>query len=237
MLRAARAVAPRSIPLLGINSGGLGFLSVTDAAECVEACRGFLEGRLTVSPRRMLEVAVFRRGRRFFGPEPALNDCVIRAQDTRAMAVAAFHGDAFLAEYFGDGLIVSTPTGSTAYALAAQGPIVEPSLELFILAPICPHTLAERPLVLPMDKGLSLTLRPRDPSAGREPLRRVSLCLDGQISVPLEAGDEVRISRYPKSLRLVTDPRRSYFEVLRRKLKWGEESRLGVSRPFPDRSR
>ncbi len=219
MLRAARLLAPHSIPLLGINSGGLGFLSGTDASEFKTFCDQILAGGFELEERSMLNVSVYRREREVFGPQIALNDCVIRCGDqARAISLRARSGDNFVADYFGDGLIISTPTGSTAYALAAMGPIVEPSLDVLLIAPICPHTLTQRPLIVPRAHTFSVVLATR--RAHEDP--QVLMSLDGQVGCTLKVGDEVRVSRYDKPLRLLLNPRRSYYEVLRRKLKWGE---------------
>jgi NAD+ kinase len=219
MLRAARLLAPRSIPLLGINTGGLGFLSATDASQLRTNIPDILAGKFTLEERCMLLVEVRSRGRKIFGPNIALNDCVIRCGDqVRAITLEASCAKLFVAEYFGDGLIVSTPTGSTAYALAAGGPVVDPSLDSFLIVPICPHTLTQRPLIIPAGYPITVRLGQRNPNDRPQTL----VSLDGQLGcrLPLEA--EVRISRYEKPFRLLVNPKRSYFEVLRDKLKWGE---------------
>ena len=219
MLRAARLLAPHSIPLLGINYGHLGFLSGTDMAGFRRGCRDILRGKFLVAERSMLSVEVRRGDRRVFGPFPALNECVIRcAEQARAIVLKARWGPRFVAEYFGDGLILSTPTGSTAYALAASGPIVDPDLDVLLIAPICPHTLTQRPLIVPAAGVFSVQLGSRH--AGEAP--QVMASLDGQLSFALKVGDVVRVSRYEKPFRLVLDPKRSYFQVLREKLSWGE---------------
>ena len=219
MLRAARLLAPHSIPLLGVNSGGLGFLSGTDASDFKRHIDAILAGKFQVEDRWMLEIEATRDGRRFFGPNIALNDVVIRCGDqARAILLRTRSADRFVADYFGDGLIVSTPTGSTAYSLAASGPIVEPSLDVLVIAPICPHTLTQRPLIIPVDEPLSIRLATR--RAHEAP--RVLLSLDGQVGCALRVGDEVRIARYEKPFKLLLNPKRSYYEVLRKKLKWGE---------------
>ncbi len=219
MLAAARAVAPMGVALLGVKSGHLGFLTAVEPEDFLKKGVGsIIDGRFSVEERLLLEVTVERAGRRVMGPTLALNDCVIRAErEARAILVTAHWGGSYLADYFGDGLIVATPTGSTAYALAAQGPIVEPSLEVLILAPICPHTLAQRPLVLPADETVTLTLGRRH--AAETP--QVFVSLDGQITAALNVRDKVRIRRYRKPLKLYSDPGRPYFEVLRQKLRWG----------------
>ncbi|MDD5628557.1 MAG: NAD(+)/NADH kinase [Elusimicrobia bacterium] len=222
MLRAARALAPYSIPLLGINSGHLGFLTGTDLAGFRRSCRDILRGRFLIEERWMVSVEVVRGGRsprRVFGPHLALNDCVIRCGDqARAILLTARSGARFVADYFGDGLIVATPTGSTAYALAASGPIVDPGLDVLLVAPICPHTLTQRPLIVSAGSPFTVGLTSRHPREAPH----VVVSLDGQLGCALRIGDEVRVRRYDKPFRLVLDPGHSYFEVLRRKLRWGQ---------------
>ena len=220
MLRAARSLAPYAVPLFGINSGGLGFLSGTDLKELQRNLTAVLAGGFELDERWMLEVEVYRRGRRVFGPNVALNDCVIRGGETaRAITLRAFSGDLFLADYFGDGLIVSTPTGSTAYALAAGGPVVDPRVDAFLVAPICPHTLTQRPVIIPTGQPISVRFSRRP---GHERTPEALMSLDGQVSCSLKLGADVRVRRFEKPFRLLLDPKRSYFETLRRKLKWGE---------------
>lgn len=219
MLRAARILAPHSIPLLGVNSGGLGFLSGTDASEFRRYCDQILNGKFVLEERWMIQVEAYRGKKRIFGPHIALNDCVIRCADqARAISLRTRSAAHFVADYFGDGLIISTPTGSTAYALAASGPIVDPSLDVLLIAPICPHTLTQRPLIVPAVNPFSVTLQTR--RAMESP--QVLMSLDGQLGCTLKVGDEVRIRRYEKPFKLLLNPKRSYFEILRRKLKWGE---------------
>ena len=219
MLRTARLLAPYSIPLLGINSGGLGFLSGTDAVEIRRHFPAIMAGGFDLEERWMLTTEVYRGDKRVFGPHIALNDCVIRCGDTaRAITLKAFSGELFLANYFGDGLIISTPTGSTAYALAAGGPVVDPRLDAFLIAPICPHSLTQRPVIIPAEYPLIVRLAQRNPHERPAGL----MSLDGQMGCAMKLGSEVRIRRYEKPFRLLLNPTRSYFDILRRKLKWGE---------------
>lgn len=219
MLRAARLLAPMSVPLLGVNTGGLGFLSGTDASEMRRNLAAILSGGFVVEERWMLAVEARRGKRRLFGPHIALNDCVIRCGDqARAITLQASCSGLFVADYFGDGLIVSTPTGSTAYALAAGGPVVDPRLDAFLIAPICPHTLTQRPLIIPAGYPITVHLARRNPHDRPQSL----ISLDGQVGCALPVGARVLIRRYEKPFKLLVNPRRSYFEVLRRKLKWGE---------------
>jgi NAD+ kinase len=219
MLRVARLLAPHSIPLLGVNSGGLGFLSGTDASEFKKHVDDILGGKFMLEERWMISVEVYRGRKRIFGPHIALNDCVIRCGDqARAISLRTKSGERFVADYFGDGLIMATPTGSTAYSLAAMGPIVDPSLQVLLIAPICPHTLTQRPLIVPASQEFSVTLGTRR----AHEMPRVLLSLDGQLGCAVRVGDNVVIKRYEKPFKILLHPKRSYFEVLRRKLKWGE---------------
>ncbi len=219
MLRVAREVAPRGIPLLGVNIGTLGFLSGTESGELRRCLDAVLAGKFAVEERSMLSAEVLRGGRRIFGPDMALNEVVIRCgEQARAITLSTRSGERFVADYFGDGLIIATPTGSTAYSLAASGPIIDPSLDVTLVAPICPHTLTQRPLIVPAH--LPLTIRLGKKRADEVPAVLVSL--DGRSGCDLKIGDEVRIRRAETPLRLLLPPGRSFFEVLRRKLKWGQ---------------
>ncbi len=219
MLRVAREIAARGIPLLGVNIGTLGFLAGTEAAELRRRVDALIAGRFIVEERSMLSAEVLRGGRRVFGPDLALNEVVIRCGDqARAVTLSTRSGERFVADFFGDGLIVATPTGSTAYSLAAMGPIVDPSLDVTLLAPICPHTLTQRPLIVPAHLPLHIKLGRRR----ADELPRVLVSLDGRPGCELRVGDEVRVRRAEAPLRLLLPPGRSFFEVLRRKLKWGQ---------------
>ncbi|HEX4048680.1 MAG TPA: NAD(+)/NADH kinase [Elusimicrobiota bacterium] len=218
MLRVAREVAPRGIPLLGVNVGTLGFLSGIEAGDLKRRLDAAVSGRFIVEERSMLSAETLRGGRRIFGPELALNEVVIRCGDqARAITLSTRSGERFVADFFGDGLIVATPTGSTAYSLAASGPIVDPSLDVTLLAPICPHTLTQRPLIVPAHLPLTIRMTPR-----RSETPRVLVSIDGRPGCELKVGDEVRVRRAETPLRLLLPPGRSFFEVLRRKLKWGK---------------
>lgn len=219
MLHVAREVAPRGIPLLGVNVGTLGFLSAAEAGDLKRCVSAVLDGRFAVEERSMLSAEVLRGGRRIYGPDLALNEVVIRCgEQARAITLSTRSGERFVADYFGDGLIVATPTGSTAYSLAASGPIIDPSLDVTLVAPICPHALTQRPLIVPAH--LPLTIRLGKRREGEAP--RVLVSLDGRPGCDLKLGDEVRVRRAETPLRLLLPPGRSFFEVLRRKLKWGQ---------------
>lgn len=217
VLYAARHVIKYGIPVLGINAGGLGFLSGIERSGFKKHLHAFLTNGFSKVRRQLLSVEVSRRGKKVFGPYPALNDCVIRSAEARAFSLRAFSGRQFLSEYFGDGLIISTPTGSTAYNLAALGPIVLPQLEVFLLSPVCPHALTHRPIVLSSLEDITIVIGDRP---GRD--HHVSLSLDGQENSTLEAGDKILIRKYPKNFEMLVPRDFSYFDILRKKLRWGK---------------
>jgi NAD+ kinase len=217
VLYAARHVIARGMPVLGINAGGLGFLSGAEQKDFLKNADEFLRGGFIKIKRSLLSVSVLRGGRTVSGPLAALNDCVIRSSEARAFTLRASFGGKFLSEYFGDGLIVSTPSGSTAYSLAASGPIVMPDLEVFLLSPICPHTLTHRPIVLSAAEDLRVLVQ-----GGRSGPQRLALSLDGQENFTLEDGDTVLVRRHTKSFEMLAPQGFSYFDILRRKLSWGE---------------
>jgi NAD+ kinase len=217
VLYAARHVIARGIPVLGINAGGLGFLSGIERKGFLKSIDGFLRGEFRILDRSLLSVYVRRGKKTVFGPLPALNDCVIRSQEARAFTLRASFGGEFLSEYFGDGLIVSTPSGSTAYSLAASGPIVMPDLEVFLLSPICPHTLTHRPIVLPAGRELAVRVQ-----SGRYGPHVMTLSLDGQENFRLVDGDTVMVGKHRRNFKLLAPVGFSYFDILRRKLSWGE---------------
>jgi NAD+ kinase len=217
VLFAARHVIKRGLPVLGINAGGLGFLSGIEQKAFLKSLPVFLAGGFKKIKRSLLSVSVTRGGHTVFGPLPALNDCVIRSPEARAFSLRAYSGREFLSDYFGDGLIVSTPSGSTAYSLAASGPIVMPDLEVFLLTPICPHTLTHRPIALAAAEELKVAVR-----AGRSGQQLLSLSIDGQENFRLKPGDAVIVRKHPRSFEMLAPQDFSYFDILRRKLSWGE---------------
>ncbi len=217
VLYAARHVINKGIPVLGINAGGLGFLSGMEQKDFMRAAGSFLSGGFGSVKRSLLSVGVSRGGRTVFGPRAALNDCVIRSQEARAFRLKASFGGKFLSDYFGDGLIVSTPSGSTAYSLAASGPIVMPDLEVVLLSPICPHTLTHRPIALPAAGELEVEVR-----GGSYGPKVMALSVDGQENFVLQPGDVVKVRRHPRSFVMLVPDGFSYFDMLRRKLSWGE---------------
>jgi len=214
LLAAAHLAAPRGIPILPINMGSLGFLTSFTIDELYPALEDTLGGRISVSERVMLNVEL-ERGGRAIESQRVLNEAVVNKGALARMIELELSIDAdFVCRYRADGLIVASPTGSTAYSLSAGGPIVHPGVESFIITPICAHMLSDRPVVVRDSSCIELKLSGNTES--------VFLTLDGQRGIPLQATDKIRISRAKELLKLIQPPRKSYFEILRNKLKWGE---------------
>ena len=217
-LQAARAAAPLGLPVFSVNCGTLGFLSGCEVQNCRQALEAVLDGKGIINPRFMLHTAVKTASGALIGEGLAFNDCVIRSAQARAFSLETDFNGRELQKYFGDGIIVSTPTGSTAYSLAAGGPIIAPEVDVLLLTPICPHSLGQRPLILPADGAIIFT------PAFKYPEDQATASLDGQINFPLEAGSRVVISRSTVRARLITLPGRDFFSILGQKLKWGNRS-------------
>jgi NAD+ kinase len=214
LLAAAHLAAPRGIPILPINMGSLGFLTSFTLDELYPALEDGLAGRFSISERVMLHVELERAGK-VIESQRVLNEAVINKGALARMIELELAIDAdFVCRYRADGLIVASPTGSTAYSLSAGGPIVHPAVESFVITPICPHMLSDRPLVVRDSSSIAVQLSGDTES--------VFLTLDGQRGIPLQATDRVRISRAKELLKLVQPPKKSYFDILRSKLKWGE---------------
>lgn len=215
-LLAASRLLDRTVPLLGVNFGSLGFLTEIGLPELYPALKGVLEGRYEHEERRLLHAVARRRAHEDVVAD-VLNDVVItKAGPSRIIELEVRVDGSFVSAFRADGLIVSSPTGSTAYNLAAGGPILHPALQAIVLTPICPHTLTNRPLVVGESSTIEVTL-----SDGRGV--EVYTAFDGQQSFALADGDQVTITASARRLRLVKVPGRDYYEVLRTKLKWGEQ--------------
>lgn len=214
LLAAARALHGREIPLFPVNLGGLGFLTAITTEEiCPELERAF-RGEHRIGTRRMLQCEIMRDGNRTAAYE-ALNDVVLtKASIARMIDLDAFVDRNFVCAYKADGLIICTPTGSTAYSLSAGGPIIFPRVAALCMTPICPHTLTNRPVLVPDTSIISILNRARDGDA--------YLTIDGQVGEPLRSGDRVVCSRSAHVLQLIRPPKSLFFDVLRQKLKWGE---------------
>lgn len=205
------AVAERVVPILGVNFGSLGFLTEITRPELFESLAAVVEGRATHDERMMLHAAV--DGRSF----AALNDVVItRHALSRMVEVSVWVGEQFVTTVKADGLIIASPTGSTAYNLSAGGPIVHPAMDALVVTPIAPHMLTNRPIVIPAAR--EVRVQPAASMAADE----IHVTFDGQTGFALTSGQAVTIGRSERPLRLVRSSSRSYFEVLRQKLKWNE---------------
>jgi NAD+ kinase len=218
LLSVARLLEARIVPILGVNLGSLGFLTETTTQELFTRLEKMLEGEYILQSRMRFTTYVHRQDSRL--PQPtALNDVVInKGALARILSLEVYVDNLYLTTYRADGLIVSTPTGSTAYAMAAGGPILHPTLHALILTPICPYTLSHRPLVLPDTAKIEVVLLTPDED--------VLVTLDGQVGMPLHYGDVVEIQQAAIPIQLIrTTKQDEYFHVLRTKLKWGEAIR------------
>jgi len=212
---ASPLLAGAPIPILGVNMGSLGFLTEIREQEMFAALEPVLEGRYHLDERMKLEATLWRGdGPPIFGGQ-VLNDVVIsKGALARIADIEAHFGDTFVTTYKADGVIVSTPTGSTAYSLSAGGPILYPALQATVITPICPHTLTQRPLVVP--PGVPIQLRLTSDNGA------VFLTLDGQRGLRMEPGDRVEIRQSAHRVLLVRSTSLDYFSILRTKLRWGE---------------
>lgn len=214
ILRTARYVARYKVPILGINMGSFGYLTEINLNEMHSALELIISGKFTAEKRMMLNVSI-RHGKTVTSLGDVLNDVVInRGSLSRMNELEMDVNGSYLTTYKGDGLIVSTPTGSTAYSLAAGGPIVFPGKDLIIINPICPHTLTNRPIIFSEDSNLKITLWSKDNGA--------ILTLDGQEAYRMTSGDVVTVKKSDHSTILIISPYRSHGEILRSKLGWGD---------------
>jgi NAD+ kinase len=214
LLSVARQVWNRDIPILGVNLGGLGFLTEVSLEELQGQLENVIQGDFKTDERDVLNAAVIRKGEKIV-EFTVLNDAVInKGALARIIDLEISIDGEYLTTFQSDGLIISTPTGSTAYNLSAGGPIVYPSLHTLIITPICPHTLTNRPIVIPDDVEVRAWLKSKQ--------QEVILTLDGQQGFPLEFEDVVKVRKAEGRILLIKSPYRNYFELLRRKLKWGE---------------
>jgi NAD+ kinase len=214
MLSAARRMGARQLPTLGINVGRLGFLTAFCDREAKQAVQLALDGKLHEERRLMLSCWVERAGGQT-DPVLCLNDAVlVRAAAAGIVTITATGRDRELATYSGDGVIVATPVGSTAYSLAAGGPLVSPRLDALILTPLAPHALSARSLVVPVDEGVELQIQEA------VDFERCSLVLDGQVSLDISPGDRVCVRRAAVEFRHLTRGPASFYEVLRDKFGW-----------------
>ncbi len=214
LLSAARAVAGREIPLFPVNLGGLGFLTAITLDQLYPELERALNGQQRIAPRRMLHGDLVRAGKIVKSYE-ALNDIVIaKTEIARMIEVEASVDSQYLSTYKADGLIVATPTGSTAYSLSAGGPIVYPAVAAVCITPVCPHMLTNRPVLVPDTSVIEIVCRAADNDA--------FLTVDGQVGELLLQDDQIVCRRSENSVHLIRPPKMFFFDVLREKLKWGE---------------
>jgi NAD+ kinase len=214
ILSISRLVGSRQVAILGVNLGGLGFLTEVTLPELFPTLEAALGEECALSRRGMVTAEV-RRGDDCVGQYEALNDVVItKTAPSRIVELETFVNGEYVATYRADGLIIASPTGSTAYCLSAGGPILYPTLPALVMIPICPHMLTNRPLVLPDSVRIEVVQR----SVGED----VHLTVDGQVDVALQHQDTVVVRRSTHIITLVKSPKLNYFELLRTKLRWGE---------------
>jgi len=214
LLGAARKIGKYGVPILGVNLGSLGFLTEVSLKRLYPAIEMMFEGKPEVESRLMLETKVLRKGEEMC-QFLVLNDVVInKGALARIIDLDVYINDQFLTTFRADGLIISTPTGSTAYNLSAGGPILYPTLANFILTPICPFALTNRPIILPDSDTVCIKMR-------KESEEKVSLTFDGQVGFDLFHGDNVMIRKSKERIKLIKSLDQTYFEILRAKLMWG----------------
>jgi NAD+ kinase len=214
LLSTSRALNRKPVPLLAVNLGGLGFLTVITRDELYSTLEMALAGSLRTERRVQVEAEIVRADE-VIASYLALNDVVLnKGAIARVLDFDVWVDDKFISTYKSDGLIVSTPTGSTAYSLAAGGPVIVPSVAAFIVTPICAHTLSNRPIVLPDSVTIQVAVKSQRES--------VYLTVDGQVGIALRSDDTVRVKKAASAVVLIQPPEKNYFEILRQKLKWGE---------------
>jgi NAD+ kinase len=214
LLSVARVVEGKDVPLLGVNLGGLGFLTEVTLEELFPALKKIFKKAFVTDDRLMLKARILRRGKPILD-SVALNDAVVSKGAIARMIRLEIHVDGqFVTSLRGDGLIVATPTGSTAYSLSAGGPIVHPSVDAMILTPISPHTLTNRPIVIPNTAIIKVILKTQEEGT--------TVTFDGQVGCSLRHDDVAEIRAAEAKIKLIRSPDRNHYEVLRQKLKWGE---------------
>ncbi len=213
LLAAARDLDGKNTPLLGVHLGGLGFLTEVTSEQLPAFLEEIFKGRYRADKRDTIEAAVFRGGSQLQSHR-ALNEIVVtKGHLSRLIKMEVRVGEEDVTHFAADGLIVATPTGSTAHSMSAGGPIVHPALSALVLTPICPHSLSFRPLLIPMEKEISVHIKSEHED--------IMLTYDGQQGIPLLSGDEIKIKRSSKAVYLMLSEKNSYFDILRRKLHWG----------------
>ena len=212
-LAGARMASRHRVPVVGVNEGRFGFLTEIERNEAKEILEMIIKGKIKPKQRMMLSVFLERKGKRHFIGN-YLNDVVIsKSNIARLIETKVWANDHYMVDVFGDGVIISTPTGSTAYALSAGGPIIYPYKEAILFVPVCPHTLSNRPVVLPPDFSIKITVLSKNRSS--------FLTLDGQKGTFLKEGDTVIVTKSENYCLTYSHPEKSFFDILMKKLRWG----------------
>lgn len=216
LLFSAEMLGPAEIPILAVNTGTFGFITEVSSGEWRRVFENYVKGRLGVSARISVEAEVIRKGKSI-GVFHGLNEAVVSTRGvSRLIGLKLFLSKSYVGRYRADGLIIATPTGSTAYSMGAGGPILHPEMEAFILNPICPFTLSDRPLVIPAGEHMELEIEPTEKAD-------VILYLDGRNLVSLQTGDRIEFREYPHKTLIIRSDRRNFYDVLRSKLNWSGE--------------
>ena len=213
IIEAARAIGKKELPIVGINLGTLGFLSVVERSEIETAVKALLDGKFVIENRMLLKITLCKGSKksRFM----ALNDVTVtRSGLSRIIRTDLFINDEFVTSYLGDGILVATPTGSTGYSLSAGGPIITPEAKLMCITPICPHTLQNRSIIIPGTDTVRIVIGEKKKSQETESYATI----DGQAAIPLDSGDYIVVEKAKNVTKLVRFPKRTYFNVLHTKL-------------------
>lgn len=211
LLSVARLTEGDEVPILAVNLGSLGFLTEVALPELYETLETVLQGRSAIENRMMLHASLKRNGETV-RTDSALNDVVINKRAARIVNLEVHVNGQYMTSYRADGLIIATPTGSTAYSLSAGGPIIHPSMAALLLCPICPFTLTNRPIVIPDQAVIQVRLTTEE---------EVQITLDGQLGYEMTSGETLEVQRGPNPVHLIQAPGKNYYQILRRKLHWG----------------
>ena len=215
LLSVARLVEGKDVPILGVNLGGLGFLTEVTLEELYPTLEKFFKKKFITDDRLMLKAQIHRQGEQV-AQSVVLNDVIVSKGSLARMIRLQIHIDGqFVTSLRGDGLIIASPTGSTAYSLSAGGPIVNPSVDAMVLTPISPHTLTNRPIIIPNKAHVEITLKTAEEGS--------NATFDGQVGFSLRQNDVIEVWTTNSKIKLIRSPDRNYYQVLRQKLKWGEE--------------
>ena len=219
LLHAAAMTRTTNVPLLGVNRGRLGFLTDISPEQMLQSVDQIIGGRYAEESRLRLAATITTENGAHVR-ELALNDVVLQRRDTgRILEFETRIADQYVNTHMADGLVVATPTGSTAYALSCGGPIIEPQLDAVVVVPICPHTLSDRPIVIPANQHIELTLLPRDNTTAE-------ISVDGHAVSTFAPGDKLNIGAADSHITLIHPPGYDYYQILRSKLNWGRDSRI-----------